>query len=168
LVTSDYIGIATIITTILVGAPTLFLVLPQYKEMKRKKRDGISELINNKNWNNIGINRPFDDPTIEIVISSIDVTGLMRGTITNCESSSQDLELCTFSFHGRLNHRGNAIITLCTAIGWREVNVGVAQIKYISNDNSINYNYLHDHKDNTEMSHELSLPRFKSYNLQGC
>lgn len=168
LTTSDYIGIATIITTILIGAPTLFLVFPQYKEMKRKRRDRIAELLNNKSWNNLGINRPPLNPMIDITISSIDVTGLMRGTITNCNSTSEDLKLITFSFYGRLNHRGNATITLCTSIGWREINVGVANIKYRGDENLIDYDYLHDHKDNPGLSHDLSLPRFKSFDLYGA
>jgi hypothetical protein len=162
-----FAGIVTLIITAAVGIPTVRHISAQTKEMRRKKRDEIGDLLRGKNWNNLGIDlHPF--PAITIEISSIDTVGLIRGTITNCASYSLDPDIYTFGFSGKLDYRGKAIINLHTQIGWREVNVGLAKIKYCEEDNTLDYCYLNDHKDNPTMSHKLSLPRFITYGLVGC
>lgn len=163
--TTDYIGLLAVGVAILVGMPAVILSLKQSKEMNRQHKKEIQKLLNNKNWNNVGDISRFPYPTIEIEISSIDTAGVVRGKITNCESSCIETEQYTFSFYGELKSKGSAEITLCTSVGWREVPVGVAKIQYRSKSNTLEYHYLHDHQYNPHMSHELSLPRFSSYSL---
>lgn len=70
--------------------------------------------------------------------------------------------------NGKLTDKGTASITLCTAIGWRQVPVGVAKLRYREKDDTLDFIYLHDHKFNPTLSWELSLPRFTTYGLVGC
>lgn len=160
------VGIATLFFAILFGMPTFLHTLAQAKEMKRKKRDDICALLKGRNWNNLGID-PFPWPAIAIKVIDYDKIGMIRGEITNCSHQSADLDLITFDFSGKVNAKGNAILTLQTSTP-PIINVGVAQIKYNIEKDTLDYHYLHDHVHNPQCAHQLGLPRFTSYGLFGC
>ncbi|CAB5630487.1 Uncharacterised protein [Serratia marcescens] len=160
------VGVATFLVAVLFGIPTLLHTLDQAKEMKRKRRDDIVEQLKDRNWNNLGIDR-FSWPAIAIKVTTYDKVGRIEGEITNCASYLIDPDLITFAFVGKMNAKGEAILTLRTLTP-PIVNVGVARIKYDLKSDTLDYHYLHDHKHNPHISHNLGLPRFTAYGLYGC
>lgn len=160
------VAIATLFVSVLFGIPTFLHSLAQAKEMKRKKRDDIGALLSGRNWNNLGIDA-FPWPAIEIKITTYNKVGTIFGEITNCASYTTDPDLITFAFVGKVDAKGNATLTLQT-LNSPIVSIGVARIKYDLKNDTLDYHYLHDHKYNPHIAHELGLPRFTVYGLYGC
>lgn len=162
------VGIIVGILSIVLGLPTLLTLIPQWKEAKRLRRERYAQILKGKSWNNLGVNHGFPEPSLDIRINTVDNAGRLEGEIINCQSNVMDLDKITFYIVGKLTDKGTASITLCTAIGWRQVPVGVAKLRYREKDDTLDFFYLHDHKFNPTMSWELSLPRFTTYGLVGC
>lgn len=155
------------IGTLLIGIPSVISFRTQSKDNKRaKKRDICKALLTGKNWNNLGVDiHPCGAISIEIERAE-QLSGEIAGTITNCDSSISELKLITFDFFGTIDHKGRATITLQTSFA-PTMNVGLAQIKYSLEKNTLDYSYLHAHEHNPTASNELGLPRFTSYALKG-
>ncbi|HCN9391328.1 TPA: hypothetical protein N6788_000400 [Escherichia coli] len=162
------LAVLAIVATIVAGIPAYLLYSPQAKEVKRLKKKRIIELLVSKNWNNVGDIRNHNENIISIKIESSDVVGNLGGTITNCSSTSLDEEKCTFTFSGKLNHKGQVTILLCIQIGWRDVPIGEALLSYNEDENTLKYKYLKNNKDNEHLANEYHLPKFEANDLIGC